>query len=186
MPAFALRVSLTRFSPLQYGAASYVPAIVLERRLFMRERADGLYYAITYLLAKLLDELMLATLASLPLCAASFYAISFQNSFVLFWIVYLLVLYIGVVLAYAIAAISPNMDVANALLPVWVTIQLLWAGFVSSTRASACALALLLHARLRWRVAAARAPALTRAPPQCRFGGSGFRTWISCATPGGR
>jgi hypothetical protein len=55
---------------------------------------------------------------------------------ILRWIVvYLLVLFIGVVLAYAIAAISPNMDVANALLPVWVTIQLLWAGFVSSTSA---------------------------------------------------
>jgi hypothetical protein len=68
-----------------YGAASYVPAIVLERRLYMRERADGLYYAITYLLAKLLDELMVATLASLPLCAASFYAMDLQNSFALFW-----------------------------------------------------------------------------------------------------
>ena len=118
-----------------YGAASYVPAIVLERRLYMRERADGLYYAITYLLAKLLDELIVATLASLPLCAASFYAMDLQNSFALFWVVYLLVLYIGVVLAYAIAAVSPNMDVANALLPVWVTIQLLWAGFVSTTAA---------------------------------------------------
>jgi hypothetical protein len=118
-----------------YGAASYVPAIVLERRLYMRERADGLYYAITYLLAKLLDELIVATLASLPLCAASFYAMDLQNSFALFWVVYLMVLYIGVVLAYAIAAVSPNMDVANALLPVWVTIQLLWAGFVSTTAA---------------------------------------------------
>ena len=77
--------ALTRARSAADGAASYVPAIVLERRLYMRERADGLYYAITYLLAKLLDELMVATLASLPLCAASFYAIDFQNSFALFW-----------------------------------------------------------------------------------------------------
>ena len=35
---------------------------------------------------------MVATLASLPLCAASFYAMDFQNSFALFCVVYLLVL----------------------------------------------------------------------------------------------
>lgn len=43
-----------------YGAASYVPAIVLERTLYVRERADGLYLPITYLLAKMMDELMIA------------------------------------------------------------------------------------------------------------------------------
>lgn len=35
-----------------FGAASYVPAIVLERPLFVRERNDGLYRVITYLCAK--------------------------------------------------------------------------------------------------------------------------------------
>ena len=36
-----------------YGAAGYVPALVLERTLYVRERSDGLYLAITYLLAKM-------------------------------------------------------------------------------------------------------------------------------------
>jgi ATP-binding cassette, subfamily G (WHITE), member 2 len=35
-----------------FGAASYVPAIVLERPLFVRERNDGLYQVITYQCAK--------------------------------------------------------------------------------------------------------------------------------------
>lgn len=87
-----------------YGAASYVPSIVLERSLYVRERSDGLYYPITYLLAKMVDELLVATVASVGFAAASFYAIGFQGSFALFWIVYLLVLYIGVVLAYGCVA----------------------------------------------------------------------------------
>jgi ATP-binding cassette subfamily G (WHITE) protein 2 len=120
-----------------YGAASYVPAIVLERTLYTRERSDGLYYPITYLLAKMVDELLVATVASVGFAAAAFYAIDFQGSFGLFWLVYLLVLYIGVVLAYWIAAISPNMDVANALLPVYVTTQLFFGGFILDFRTSA-------------------------------------------------
>lgn len=35
-----------------YGAAGYVPSIVLERTLYTRERSDGLYLPLTYLLAK--------------------------------------------------------------------------------------------------------------------------------------
>jgi ABC-type multidrug transport system permease subunit len=117
-----------------YGAASYVPAIVLERTLYTRERSDGLYLPITYLLAKMVDELLCATIASVGLAAATFFAIGFQGSFGLFWLIYVLVLYIGVVLAYWIAAISPNMDVANALLPVYVTIQLFFGGFILDFR----------------------------------------------------
>jgi hypothetical protein len=49
-----------------YGAASYVPSIVMERTLYVRERADGLYLPVTYLLAKMADELMLATGQSHP------------------------------------------------------------------------------------------------------------------------
>ena len=37
---------------------------------------------------------------------------------------------IGIVLAYFVAAVSPNMDVANAVLPVYVTINLFFGGFL--------------------------------------------------------
>jgi len=130
-----------------YGAASYVPSIVMERTLYVRERADGLYLPITYLLAKMADELILATVCSIVFAAATFYAIGFQvcgwtvwasstatfriaafcsvavqlrhshckqGSFALFWLIYVLQLYIGIALAYFIAAASPNMETANA------------------------------------------------------------------------
>jgi ATP-binding cassette subfamily G (WHITE) protein 2 len=47
-----------------FGAASYVPAIVLERPLFLRERADGLYSVGSYLAAKMAEELGLALCSS--------------------------------------------------------------------------------------------------------------------------
>lgn len=84
----------------------------------------------TYLVAKMVDELLLATVSSIIFAAATFYAIGFQGSFALFWLIYLIQLYIGVVLAYFIAAASPNMDAANALLPVYVTFCLFFGGFI--------------------------------------------------------
>jgi hypothetical protein len=35
-----------------YGAAAYVPSLVLERPLFFRERNDGCFRTISYLLSK--------------------------------------------------------------------------------------------------------------------------------------
>jgi hypothetical protein len=43
-----------------------------------------------------------------------------QGTFVLFWLAYLLTLACGILLAYIIAVLSPNMDVANAALPGYV------------------------------------------------------------------
>lgn len=58
-----------------FGAASYVPAIVLERALFVRERNDGLYRVVTYLTAKIIEELGLALINSLIFCTSMFYSI---------------------------------------------------------------------------------------------------------------
>jgi hypothetical protein len=40
-----------------------------ERNLFVRERSDGLYYVITYLMAKMSEELLLAAVATLGISA---------------------------------------------------------------------------------------------------------------------
>lgn len=113
-----------------FGAAAYVPAIVLERRLFLRERQDGLYRTITYLLAKITEELILACLVTLVMTAASFHAISLQGEWVVYWLANFTTLCIGIVLAYFISALSPNMDVANAALPTYVVTLLFFAGFL--------------------------------------------------------
>ncbi|EFJ44628.1 hypothetical protein VOLCADRAFT_95021 [Volvox carteri f. nagariensis] len=113
-----------------FGAAAYVPALVLERNLFTRERNDGLYLVVTYLLSKMVDELLLAGLASLGISAYVFYGIQLQGQWVTFWLIYYITLSNGIVLAYFVAAISPNLDVANALLPTYVVTLLFFGGFL--------------------------------------------------------
>jgi hypothetical protein len=54
-----------------------------------------------------------------------FVNVQLQGSFVVFWLVYLITLSIGIVLAYLVATISPNLDVANAALPAFVVCYML-------------------------------------------------------------
>ena len=113
-----------------FGAAAYVPQIVMERRLFMRERADGLYRPMAYLVFKMLDEMFLLLPVTLVLGAVVFYAMNLTGSFVLFWLVYYFTLGNGVVLAYLVSAVSPNMEAANAILPTYVVTLLFFAGWL--------------------------------------------------------
>jgi ATP-binding cassette subfamily G (WHITE) protein 2 len=113
-----------------FGAASYIPAIVLERALFVRERNDGLYRVITYLCAKMLEELGIAFIVSLVFSNVVWYPLKFQGLWVIFWLVYFCTLSIGIVVAYFVAAISPNMDVANAALPAYIVTLIFFSGFL--------------------------------------------------------
>mmetsp|Transcript_15663 Transcript_15663/g.27086 ORF Transcript_15663/g.27086 Transcript_15663/m.27086 type:complete len:488 (-) Transcript_15663:808-2271(-) len=113
-----------------FGAAAYIPSLVLERNLFIRERADGMYYVITYFLAKMFDELTIACLITLPVSAFVFAGVKLQGLWIMFWLHYFLTLCNGIVLAYFVAALSPNMDIANALLPTYVVTLLFFAGFL--------------------------------------------------------
>ena len=61
-----------------------------------RERSDGLYRVITYLCAKMLDELIVAAVVSFFLACILFYGINFPGELVLFWLVYLTSLAIGI------------------------------------------------------------------------------------------
>lgn len=88
-----------------------------ERRLFVRERADGLYRVFTYLAAKLVEELVLSIIITLIFSSYVFYGVQLKGAWVVFWLIYFIDLSVGIVLAYLVAALSPNMDVANAALP---------------------------------------------------------------------
>ncbi|KAK9804269.1 hypothetical protein WJX72_004137 [[Myrmecia] bisecta] len=113
-----------------YGAAAFVPAIVLERPVFVREQSDGLYRVITYLTFKIAEELVLAAFISLASTLLVYFTVQLQGSFMIVFLIYLITLSNGIVLAYAIGAISPTMDFANAALPAYVTALLFFAGFL--------------------------------------------------------
>ncbi|KAK9823062.1 hypothetical protein WJX81_005585 [Elliptochloris bilobata] len=113
-----------------YAATAFIPTIVLERPLFVRERNDGLYRPITYLVFKMMEELIIVLCNSLVLSAVVFYPLKLSGDFTLFWLVFLTTSSIGIVLAYAIAAVSPTMDIANAALPAYVTSLLFFVGLL--------------------------------------------------------
>ena len=62
------------------------PCLAAERNLFTRERNDGLYYVITYLLFKLVEELFLAVCITLSMASWIFYGLGLQGQFVLLWL----------------------------------------------------------------------------------------------------
>jgi len=113
-----------------FGASSYVPAITLERALYIRERNDGLYTPVTYLFWKVVEELCVAIPTSMGVSCLVYFPLELGGSFAVFYFTYLVSLSIGIILAYAVASASPNMDVANAALPAYVVTLLFFGGFL--------------------------------------------------------
>jgi len=111
-----------------YGASAFVPSLTLERNLFYRELADGCYSPGTYYMAKFIEESVMATITSLVFCVIVYYGVSLQGSFGIFFFIYYLTTMIGIILAYAVAAIVPTMEAANALLPTLITVWMYFGG----------------------------------------------------------
>ena len=63
-----------------FGATAYMPTIMLERGLFVRERNDGLYRTFTYLLAKMIEEILISVFITLGVAAFVFYGIGFVGA----------------------------------------------------------------------------------------------------------
>jgi len=111
-----------------FGAASYVPTLVLQRPLFYRERNDGLYGEATYLTFIFGMEAVLATVTCSVYTVIVYWAIHFHINFALLWVVYYVSALIGISAAFFFAAVSPNLQVANALLPIYMVLNLFFAG----------------------------------------------------------
>ncbi|KAK9845354.1 hypothetical protein WJX81_004187 [Elliptochloris bilobata] len=113
-----------------YGAGPYLPAIVLERPVYVREISDGLYTAFTYLLYKMIEELVMAVLMSIAFALPVYYICDLHGSFFLVWLIWLVSLADGIAFAYATAALSPTLDIANAVLLTLPTALLFAAGYL--------------------------------------------------------
>ena len=116
-----------------FGATAYIPEIVQERALYYRERNDGLYRVIVYLISKMIDETVVAFATSLVLGAILRAATGIQSSYIIFAMVYFGVLLNGIMCGYLCGAISPNLAVANAALPGYLSTTIFMAGFFIRT-----------------------------------------------------
>jgi len=111
-----------------YGAAAFVPSLALERVLYYRELNDGCYAPATYYAAKFIEEGVLATVTSLLFCVIVHFGCALQGNFFVFAASYYLTTMLGIILAYAVAALAPTMEAANAILPTMVTIWMYFGG----------------------------------------------------------
>ncbi len=67
-----------------------------ELSFLRRERSDGLYKVITYLSAKLLEELTVGLIGSLVFSCVVFFPSKFQGQWLLFWLTYWCTMSIGI------------------------------------------------------------------------------------------
>ncbi|CAK0786885.1 hypothetical protein CVIRNUC_010099 [Coccomyxa viridis] len=113
-----------------YGAGPYLPAIVMERPMYVRETSDGLYSPLTYLLYKMVEELTMAVLMSVGFAVPVFYACQMQGSFFVFWLSWLISLADGIAFAYGAAAVSPTIDIANCVMLTYPTVLCFAGGYI--------------------------------------------------------
>jgi hypothetical protein len=141
--------------------ACYSPAPA-DRGLFVRERNDGLYRTFTYLLAKIIEELVLALIVSVVAALMVFFAVGLAGSFLTFWLSYYVTLCNGIAVAYlvrACPALSRSCSCRTCLakaraLPLLAEVLLLTGSYLQGRSGglllpcmSACALQVLLRSR---------------------------------------
>merc|ERR1712157_247941 len=82
------------------------------------------------LLYKILEEFLLTIPISLLFTVVIYYGVGLHGSLLLFWLTFLITQNIGIILAYFVAAFSPTVDSANAILPCYVTLCLFFVGLL--------------------------------------------------------
>ena len=113
-----------------FGAASYIPSIMLSRPLFFRERSDGLYRSITFLCYLVLEELFIAIPVTLLINTIMWFGLKLAGSFMLWWVSFFITYIAGIMASYAICSVSPSIDVANAAVPIFGVICLFFSGLL--------------------------------------------------------
>lgn len=103
------------------------------RRAADRETNDNCYGPKTYYAYKLIQEGFLCIFTSLFFVMAIYWAVQLQGSFGVYVLAYYLISMTSMALAYAISALAPTVDSANAMLPTYVTTVMFVAGVIMPT-----------------------------------------------------
>ena len=113
-----------------FASITFLPAFILERVLYVRERNDGLYTPLAYLLHKMIEEVIVIAIISIIFSVTVWFAVSFLGSFLLFFLVYFVTTCVGVALGYCISAIAPSMEVAQVATAGYAVVLLFFAGLL--------------------------------------------------------
>jgi len=128
------RVSMIFFflAFLGMGTLSYVPALILDRELFLRERASGMYRVSVYWLSQFFNELPWAFLGALISSTVIYWVTGLNMQFIRFvyWTdVIFLNIMLSLSLAFTTASYVGDLNQATAIIPLVLSLLLLFAGF---------------------------------------------------------
>mmetsp|Transcript_26365 Transcript_26365/g.74156 ORF Transcript_26365/g.74156 Transcript_26365/m.74156 type:complete len:495 (-) Transcript_26365:557-2041(-) len=115
-----------------FSAAAYLPTFMLERPLFRRERADGMFNVVSYYVAKWIEEIIVAIPASFIFCGLMYVAVGLSGNFFFFWIIWLTTLVAAIGISFCFAMLSPTLDFANGSVPSYGGTLLYFMGFLIS------------------------------------------------------
>ena len=113
-----------------FAAGAYLPSILMERPLLYRELDDGCYPLPAYIAYKVIEEALIALFVSLFATLIVHYSVMLDGSFLIDWFTYFGIQQCGVAVAYVCAAVARDVDAANAILPVYNVLQILFAGLL--------------------------------------------------------
>ena len=111
-----------------FAASGYLPSILMERPLLYRELDDGCYPLLAYIAYKIIEEALVALIVSLVATAILYNAAGLRGNFFVDWLAYFGMQQCGGAVAYLCAAVARDVDAANAILPVYNVLQVLFAG----------------------------------------------------------
>ncbi|KAK9816833.1 hypothetical protein WJX72_005683 [[Myrmecia] bisecta] len=115
---------------LTASALNYLPSIMLERPVLLREVNDGLYRPVAYLIAKLLQELIIIVPSMALVMCVIYFAVGWEGPHAFYWLAQVVTCFMGTNLGYLVAAAAPNFLLANALLPSLVVSLLFFVGYL--------------------------------------------------------
>ncbi|OAQ30844.1 P-loop containing nucleoside triphosphate hydrolase protein [Linnemannia elongata AG-77] len=111
---------------------SAMPQFIIERSLFLRERAAGMYRTSSYFLAKTIVETLSYTVLSVIFVVITYYLIGLKGSLIYYFVAVAVFVNVALSLISAIGAGAENAEVGMNLLSLINTMAMLFSGFIVS------------------------------------------------------
>ncbi|KAF9430615.1 ATP-binding cassette sub- G member 2 [Podila epigama] len=111
---------------------SAMPQFIIERSLFLRERAAGMYRTTSYFMAKTIVETLSYTVLSVIFVVITYYLIGLQGSILYYFVSVAIFVNVALSLIAAIGAGAENAEVGMNFLSLINTMAMLFSGFIVS------------------------------------------------------
>ncbi|KAF9438996.1 hypothetical protein BGZ76_001891 [Entomortierella beljakovae] len=111
---------------------SAMPQFIIERSLFLRERAAGMYRTSSYFIAKTIIETLSYTILSVIFVVIVYYLVGFNGSLVYYFVSVAVFVNVALSLIAAIGASADNAEVGMNILSLVNTMAMLFSGFIVS------------------------------------------------------